>query len=253
MKRILESHHREVLRDLLLGYIQHCEISRHLIGTVEKTLEYDGIKYAVPGFTFYGPPSSSGDTNFIGIIGGRRAGDRVSAEVTLQLIERLVLQPGLAEGLWLRVLPVLNPVGIERNQTKAPADTETEEALRLRCNDGVIEIASTDRPWPLVGLHGDAQWTRAAKAAVEDINRLHGEAGGAPNRQTQVSRLPDWAHVGWNLYIEIPKSWDTSLATHYASQYLLAFFRRWQAEKEPFPAFDEAGVGSSRRYAHQIA
>jgi len=250
MKRTLESHHREVLRNLLLGYIQHCEISRNLIGTVERTLEYKGIKYAVPGFTFYGPPNPSGETDFVGIIGGRRSGDRTSAEVTLQLIERLILQPRLAEGLWLRVLPVLNPIGIERKWTEVSADKEAEESLRLRCTDGIIEIASTDRPWPLIGLHGDRTWTQAAKTAVEDVNRLYNELGGPAHGQTQISHLPDWAQVGWNLYIELPRAWSAGQATHYASQYLLSFFRRWQAAKDPLPTFDEPQQKSARTSFH---
>ncbi|MCC5806158.1 MAG: hypothetical protein JJU00_07495 [Opitutales bacterium] len=242
MKKTIERHHREALRDLLLGYVEHCEIAPNLTGTLERTLYHHGVKYAVPAFSFRGPIPPDGPTRFIGLVAGRHGGDRLSAEVTLQLIERLVLQPGLGEGLWLRILPVLDPVGLERgNEAAPPAELgEIDEAVRLRCGHGVIEIATSNRAFPAIGLRADPEWKEAAYAAVESTDRLASEGDGSPDTRYrfQVNELPASARVPWNLYIAIPASWNPSAATHFASQWLLVFFRHLQSQANLHPQPD---------------
>lgn len=252
MKRTLERHHREVLRDLLLGYVEHCEVAPNLVGTLDHTFLYEGVKYGIPAFSFRGPIPPDGPTRFVGLVAGRRGGDRLSAEVTLQLIERLILQPGLGEGFWLRVLPVLDPVGLEKGEDDAAVDvpTPSDKNTRLHCGDGIIEIAATDRPFPCIGVRGGGEWKQAALGANEALVRLVSEnPGEGPDRFAfQVAELPPKARLPWDLYFGLPASWNTTEATHFASQWLLVFFRllRERARLRALSAEDPADQPTRR-------
>jgi hypothetical protein len=228
MKRTLDPHHRAALRRLVLGAVEHCEISRHLVGTIAHTFEHEGVRYGIPAFTFYGPQQRDTETRFVGLMAGRRAGDGLSGEVTLQLIERLLLQPGFASGLWLRVLPIINPVGLEDPESLAPAYEPAVQRLSLEGADGVIEVASTRHRRLTIGLRGDWSGRQAALTAANDLSRLRNEFGATDRDELPPTQLPYNARSPWHLYLGLPASWGPAEATLLASQFLLCFFRRWR-------------------------
>ncbi len=237
MKRTLDSAHRATLRALILGTIQHCEISRHLIGTIPHTFEENGIQYGVPSFTFFGPPDSYRETRMLGLMAGRRSGDGLSAEVALQVIERLLIQPGIATGLWLRILPVINPVGLENPESEARAYTPAEERLSLDALDGVIEVATTQKDRLTLGLRSDWDGLPAGLAAYEDMQRLSTDLGDIEYERVSATQLPYNARSPWHLYLGLPRTWGAAEATHLASQFLLCFFRRWQEQTAASEAY----------------
>ncbi|MBC2596234.1 hypothetical protein H5P28_18350 [Ruficoccus amylovorans] len=228
MNRTLDPKHRAAMRRLVLGAVEHCEISRHLIGSIAQTFTHDGVKYGIPAFTFFGPQENDVETRFVGLMAGRRAGDGLSAEVTLQLMERLLLQPGFAAGLWLRTLPIINPVGLEDPESLAPAYEPAVLRLNLECPDGVIEVSSTRRKRLVIGMRSDWSGRGGALAAADDMNRLSAELGGIEREEIPPTQLPYNARSPWHLYLGFPETWSSNQATHLASQYLLCFFRRWR-------------------------
>lgn len=175
MKRQLDPKDRSALRDLLLGAIEHCEISRHLIGTMVHTFYRDGIRYGIPAFTFTGPATAANLHARIGIIAGKSAGDRLSAEVTLELLERLLLQPAIAANLTLRIAPILNPAGLEKPDSGATFHALSEERIRLQSPDGLIEIVSIPGNTLHFALRANALTQQALQSASADIHRLSGE------------------------------------------------------------------------------
>lgn len=175
MTRQLDPKDRSALRDLLLGAIEHCEISRHLIGTMVHTFYRDGIKYGIPAFTFTGPAGAPNLHSRIGIIAGKNAGDRLSAEVTLELLERLLLQPAIAGNLTLRIAPILNPAGLEKPHSGATFHALSEERIRLQSPEGLIEITSIEGNTLHFAMLADAIGQQALEDASRDIHRLSNE------------------------------------------------------------------------------
>lgn len=264
MTRKLDPQDRSALRNLLLGVVEHCEISRHLIGTMVHTFYRDGIKYGIPAFTFVGPGGARNQQARIGIVAGKNAGDRLSAEVTLELLERLLLQPSIAASTTLRMVPILNPVGLERPDSGATHHEPTEERIRLQSPDGMIEVTTIDEPAMHFTMHADATAQKALELASMDLHRLSAEidvrlsqtlltvdsaatdsaqnaAGatgltgaadaGIANTGTHdpaawiFPDLHDPAPAGWNLKVGIPRGWGATVAVQLASQFLLSFFR----------------------------
>lgn len=223
MIRKLDPKDRSVLRDLLLGAVEHCEISRHLIGSMVHTFYRDGAKYGIPVFTFVGPAGAS-EPRRVAILSGKQAGDRLSAEVTLELIERLLLQPDIASGLILRMVPILNPVGLEQPQSDAQHHLLSEERVRLQSPQGAIEIGSTNSTALHLSLHADAATQAALELASEDLNRLSSECDTRLS-QTLIAVDAPPSERTWELCLGIPSTWAPSVATHVTSQFLLSFFR----------------------------
>ncbi len=226
-KTRLNPEFRAKMSELILGFIEHCEISRTLIGQIERFVRHNGRKYGLPTFTVYGPPEPGVETSFVNLLGVNSAGDATSAEAVLQLIERLVLQPNVAAGRVLRILPVTNPVALELGH---PVEDEpllsslemAVEDFRNLPSDGFIEIRLTDSSRLALVVSGPSEIVEAARDTEEAIRRLRSEnfLDGVLLRSVRLR------HEGrWHLALEIPREWSSALATHWASQVLVVFFR----------------------------
>ncbi len=218
---------RAKMTELVRGFIEHCEISRTLIGQIERFVRHDGRKYGLPTFTVYGPPEPGVETSFVNLLGVNTSGDATAAETVLQLIERLVLQPTIASGRVLRILPVTNPVALEHGRPIEDGALLSSlemavEDFRNLPSDGFIEIGLADSPRLSLAISGSAEVVEAARDTEEAIRRLQNENF----REGILLRSVRLRHEGrWHLSLEIPRDWPSSLATHWASQVLVVFFR----------------------------
>ena len=226
-KTRLNSEFRAKMTGLVRGFIEHCEISRTLVGQIERFVRHEGRKYGLPTFTVYGPSERGVATSFVNVLGVNTTEDVTAAETTLQVIERLVIQPGIAAGRVLRFLPVTNPVALELGR---PVEDErllsflemAVDDFRNLPSDGFIEIRLTERSKLSLAVSGPPEVAEAARDAEEAIRRLQSESFG----EGIVLRSVRLRHEGrWHLSLEIPREWPSSLATHWASQVLIVFFR----------------------------
>ncbi len=226
-KTRLNPEFRAKMSELILGFVEHCEISRTLVGQIERFVRHGGRKYGLPTFTVYGPPEPGVETRFVNLLGVNSAGDATSAEAVLQLVERLVLQPAIVAGRVLRILPVTNPVALELGH---PVEDEpllsslemAVEDFRNLPSDGFVEIRLADSPHLALTVSGDPEIVAAARDTEEAIRRL----GSENFREGALLRSVRLRHEGrWRLVLEIPRDWSSSLAAHWASQVLVVFFR----------------------------
>lgn len=226
-KNRLNPEFRAKMSELIRGFIEHCEISRTLIGQIERFVRHEGRKYGLPTFTVYGPPEPGVETSFVNLLGVNSSGEVTAAETTLQLIERLVLQPHIAAGRVLRFLPVTNPVALELGE---PVEDEpllsslemAVEDFRNLPSDGFVEIRLADVKHIGLAVSGSTAVVEAARETEEAIRRLQSENF----RDGVLLRSVRMRHEGrWHLTLEIPREWPSALASHWASQVLVVFFR----------------------------
>lgn len=228
-KRQLRPEFRAKLRDLIQGFIQHCEISPFLIGQIEKTFDHGEIRYGVPVFTFYGNPLPEVDTGFVGLLGlNGRHDDQLPAEILLQLIERLALQPAIAGGKVLRLMPVSNPIALERpdlpeNELHNATLERIVEGFRHQYLDGLIEVRAGDQETLQIAARGDSAFSEALRQAREALQRLSNETSIADS--ISPAEAPESFEGDWNMVISVPRSWPDTLAVHWVSQLLVVFFR----------------------------
>lgn len=226
-KTRLNPEFRAKMTELVRGFIEHCEISRSLIGQIERFVRHNGRKYGLPTFTVYGPPEPGVQTSFINLLGVNTSGDLAAAESALQLIERLVLQPHIVSGRVLRVLPVTNPVALElgRPVAEEPLLSSLEMAVedfRNLPSDGFIEIQQTDSSRITLAISGNVDVVESVRDTEDAVRRLQNE----DSREAILLRSVRLRHEGrWHLTLEIPREWPSSLASHWASQILVVFFR----------------------------
>lgn len=218
---------RSRMRELIQGFIEHCEISESLVGKIEQFVYYGGRKYGLPTFTITGPSRPDLKTRHLSLIGVNEGADQTAAETLLQLIERLTLQPHVAAGHHLRVLPVSNPLGLELGSDAPEAAmiaglNEQLAAFRNQTVDGLIQVRVTNRELITATVNGPDPVMLAARTAAEALDRLASESFGEP--LVQVVPRFKWGKP-WNLELEIPRAWPASLAVHWSSQFLLVFFR----------------------------
>jgi hypothetical protein len=223
----LNAEFRAKMRELIQGYIEHCEFSQTLIGQIERFVNYRGLKYGLPTFTVYGPPKPNLETSFINLIGLNDDGGATTAETLLQLIERLVLQPHVATGHVLRILPVSNPMALEKGDPISDFDalSSLDEALddfRRNRADGTIELKISDKQQLAFSVTGPVRILDVVSSTGEAMRRLQREE--SPDLNAFVSRQPAVGRE-WHLTLEIPRHWNETLAVHWTSQALVVFLR----------------------------
>lgn len=212
---------RARMRGLLQGFLEHCEISPSLVGRIEQFVHFEGRKYGVPVFTVFGPPHPGLGTELVGLIGVNTGQDAVTADTLLQLIERLALQPHIASGHILRIVPVSDPVCLESGNHSFPKPS-SEFRLPGKAVDGVIEIRLTDEAAFQISAEGPSEVLQAVLAGEDALARLGSEeAGGEVVAEGSLVQHPG----NWRVVLGLPRSWPASIAVHWASQLLVVFFR----------------------------
>lgn len=146
----LDPHLRKNLKDLLLGYVEHCEISSRLMARIDFPIYHHGFKYGAPVFT-HTPHAESAANPPIGLIGHNAPHSHLASEVLLELVDLLVQWPSLAGNAVLRILPVGNPVALELEEDAPTIESWPElghhlEVFRAQSPGGVIEIEASEGP-----------------------------------------------------------------------------------------------------------
>ena len=206
--------HREIrknLSDMLQGFVEHCEFSENLIGKVEFPIYHSGLKYGTPVFTHRGSRKRWGSARIIGLIGQNQIESETPTQILLQFIEILTQNPGLAGESVLRILPVADPVALERGDDD---DTATSSRLAQRVVgsfkeqsiDGWIEI----RPTQGSELSIEGTVPLSFLQAFEEIDEITPTA-----KETRRIRVPSSAELRfahddrqWKLILSVPASWN---------------------------------------------
>jgi hypothetical protein len=214
---------RKNLRDLLQGYVEHCEVSLHLMARIDFPIYYHGFKFGAPVFSHIGPSEPKGDRQVIGLIGLNDPISQVASDVLLQFIEILSQQPSLAEDSILRILPVANPVALEMEED-APATEDWAILQHLisqfneQSGDGILEVISGTGSH--YSLEGEA--SPSLFAALEDVR------SGLPV-DSERSRVRHPEHIAlkpigsddrWKLRLTIPHTWTDAPEVHAIARFI---------------------------------
>lgn len=225
MKIRLHPENRSRMRQLIGGFVQHCEVSSNLSGTINLFVESQGRKFGLPVFTFYGPPHRDIETSFIGLLARNEGSDKRVSEALLQLLERLALQPKLAAGLVVSVLPVSDPISLESGDSAHPIHLredleERVKAFAARALDGLIEIYISPREQATVDVEGPCSIRNATIRAAKMIERL---TQNPPQARLSLRGSSDDEH--WNIRIAVPDTWSEGRIAHWVSQFLVNLLR----------------------------
>ncbi len=193
----LDSSLRQNLRNLLQGYVEHCEISETLMAHIEAPFYYHGFKFGAPVFThrqawvFPERPS-------VGIAGINRPANTAPSEVVLQIMEILSQQPDAAGPAPLRLLPVSDPVALELGDD-APAEEWPVLAHLL------AEFQTTSRVGFLSISPSDTDAFQLSGTATIDVIRklVAGEGNLRVLQRLDLAPLP--AGETWSLRLDIPQ------------------------------------------------
>ena len=219
---------RENLTNLLQGYLEHCEVSRHLTARIDFPIYYHGFKFGAPVFVHKGPAAGEDNPKIIGLLGLNGPDSHVASEVLLQFIEILTQQPRLADSSLLRILPVANPVAMELGES-APQISEWSILDHLvslfheQAPDGVIEITSDAEAGYFLG--GEASPTLFA--ALEEVR------AGVPRDSDRLRVLvpddialkPVSDDAQWILRLNVPPTWNGAPEVHAISRFLARLIR----------------------------
>lgn len=203
---------RKNLRNLVQGYVEHCEFSPHLTARIDFPLYYMGFKYGAPVFNHRGPGQPGEDRPVIGMIGWNTPGTQLPAQVLLEFIEILTQHPRLAHHSVLRMLPVANPVALELDED-APGREEWDllahlaDQFKEQAADGWIEVHATDaKEFTLAGEISPALYKALVKSKAV-----------ASFRERLGVRFPEAANLRpvrrderWQVQLHVPREWENT-------------------------------------------
>jgi hypothetical protein len=215
---------RKNLRNLLQGYVEHCEVSEQLTGRIEFPIYYHGFKYGAPVFTHVGPGKASDDRPVVGMIGWNTPGSQLPSQILLQFIEILAQHPRLADSSVLRILPVANPVALELEED-APPREEWDLLDRLagqfkeQAADGWIEVQSADvKDFTLAGEISPALY-QALEMVQETTPAARGRGSIKVPGVVNVKPIRD--DERWQLRLLVPSTWDDSRSVHAVARFIV--------------------------------
>jgi len=210
---------RRNLKDLLDGYLEHCQVSRHLMARIDFPIYYHGFKFGAPIFTHSDPLREAGSQKVIGLLGVNTPDSQVPADILLQLIEILVQQPNLAEASTLHVLPVANPVALELGEhapglSDWPILEHLVSKFQAQSADGMLEVVVADSEYALEGSASVALFQALEKitspdskkplALQPDAVRLNPVSSGAP----------------WHVKLSVPATWTEAAEVHSVARFI---------------------------------
>lgn len=213
---------RKNLRNLVQGYVEHCEFSDHLTGRIDFPIYYMGFKYGAPVFTHTGPGKATDDRPVVGMIGWNTPSSQLPSQILLQFVEILTQHPRLADTAVLRMLPVANPVALELDED-APTREEWDTLGRLadqfkdQAADGWLEVHAAD----VSGFSIAGEISPALYKALEKARET------ATARERNGVKFPAFMNVKpvrrderWHLRLIVPASWDDSRSIHAVARFL---------------------------------
>ncbi|WP_035609109.1 hypothetical protein [Haloferula sp. BvORR071] len=213
---------RKNLRNLVQGYVEHCEFSPHLTGRIDFPIYYMGFKYGAPVFTHTGPGKAGIDRPVVGMIGWNTPASQLPSQVLLEFVEILTQHPKLAQESILRMLPVANPVALELDQD-APSREDWDllgnlaDQFHEQAADGWIEVHTADvREFTLAG--------EVSPALYKTLEQAKERAG---LRERLGVRFPDVFDLKpvrhderWQVRLIIPSDWDDSRSIRATARFL---------------------------------
>jgi hypothetical protein len=213
---------RKNLRNLVQGYVEHCEFSPHLTGRIEFPIYYMGFKYGAPVFTHTGPGRATDDRPVVGMIGWNTPASQIPSQILLEFVEILSRHPRLADNSVLRLLPVANPVALELDED-APSREDwpllgtLADQFHDQAADGWIEVQTADvEEFTLAGevspaLYKALEKGRAiANARVRDGVRFPSAAKLRPVRSDER----------WQVQLIVPAAWSDSRSVSAVARFL---------------------------------
>ncbi len=194
----LDSSLRQNLRNLLQGYVEHCEISETLMAHIEAPFYYHGFKFGAPVFT-HRQPWVAAERPSVGIAGLNRPANTAPSEIILQIMETLSQQPDAAGPAPLRLLPVSNPVALELGDD-APSEEEWPVLTHL-----LGEFQATSAVGFLTIAPSESDGFQLSGTATIDVIRklVAGEGNLRVLQRLDLAPLP--AGETWSLRLEIPQ------------------------------------------------
>lgn len=214
---------RAKLKDLLQGYIEHCEVSPHLMARIDLPIIFHGFRFGAPVFTHSGPSSGPVDREIIGLIGRNAPQSSIASDVLLQFIEILSQQPHLAGTSVLRLLPVANPVALELGDSAPPTEDwpildHLIGRFKEEAGDGIIEIL----PSPDAGYLLEGSANSDMFAALRDVAESADPSSPRPRVLVppQITITPISAEQKWNLRLHVPVTWNEAPEIHAVARFL---------------------------------
>ncbi|MCW1887128.1 hypothetical protein OKA04_20485 [Luteolibacter flavescens] len=213
---------RKNLRNLLQGYVEHCEFSEHLTGRIDFPLYYLGFKYGAPVFTHVGPGHDREDRPVVGFVGWNTPTSQLASQVLLQFIEILTQHPRVAGNAILRLLPVANPVALELDED-APDLQDWDllghlaEQFKNQASHGLIEVHAADVQSFTVAGEIPPTLHQAIKSVGVTIPALRGRIA-VP---TALQVKPVHPEERWQLRLLVPSGWDDPRSIHAVARFLV--------------------------------
>ena len=213
---------RKNLRNLVQGYVEHCEFSPTLTGRIDFPIYYMGFKYGAPVFTHTGPGKAADDRPVVGMIGWNTPATQLPAQILLEFVEILTQHPRLADNSVLRMLPVANPVALELDED-APSREDWDLLGRLadqfkeQAADGWIEVhAANVEDFTLAGEISPALYKALEKSKIV-----------ASFRQRNGVKFPGVLNLKpvrqedrWQVRLIVPATWDDSRSVRAVARFL---------------------------------
>ena len=213
---------RKNLRNLVQGYVEHCEFSEHLTGRIDFPLYYLGFKYGAPVFTHVGPGHEREDRPVVGLIGWNTPTSQLASQVLLQFIEILTQHPKVAGNAILRLLPVANPVALELDED-APSHEEWDllghvaGQFRNQATHGLIEIEAGDvKELTLTG-----EIPPVVYQALETVSVIIPAIRGRIAVPTSIHVTPVPPDERWLLRLTVPSDWSDPRSVHAVARFLV--------------------------------
>lgn len=214
---------RTNLKDLLQGYIEHCEVSPHLMARIDLPIIYHGFRFGAPVFTHTGPSSTQSTREIIGMIGRNGPDSNIASDVLLQFIEILSQQPNLAGSSILRILPVANPVALELGDD-APSSLSWPILDHLisrfqdEAADGLIEILPSREAGYFLEGSANSSMFAALRDVADSIETLNSRPRVLVPERISVTPIP--SELKWNLRLHVPVSWKDAPEIHAIARFL---------------------------------
>jgi len=213
---------RRNLKNLLDGYLEHCQVSRHLMARIDFPIYFHGFKFGAPIFTHSEPHHESAGRKVIGLLGANTPASQVPADILLQLIEILAQQPTLAGASILRILPVANPVALELGEHAPdiqdwPILGHLVSKFHEQSGDGLLEVIVTDDKYALEGSADTALFHALERITSEVIAEDTQPLTLLPGA---IRLAPLAGDAPWHVKLSVPAEWTEAAEVHAVARFI---------------------------------